>query len=98
MAVSVVNDVEFFMFNNTLNSFEKIINNDNIKYMNCYSNSGTRYKARIRILVRKFIDIISGYDMFKLIEDVLTPIGVARLYPCKEVNNNIYHYFLIIIT
>ena len=77
-------------FKNTLDLFEKIIDNDNIKPLSLYSNYSKSYQRKINKITRYLLELLSGNDKYTLIENILRPIGVAKLFPFNKVIYTFY--------
>ena len=67
--------------------FQQIANDDNIKWCNPYGSLSKERQRKIRPVLLKLLDIITGGDHLSFLNDILSPMDVAKhIYPANEVN------------
>ena len=50
-----------------------------------YSQYSESSRDQLRVYARSVLDILSGGDLYPLLNDLLKPEGVAKLHPCDKV-------------
>ena len=71
-------------YTSTINLLNTIVHGD-FNYMRRYSSYSKPRKATIKKIADGLLNIISGGDKYSLLDDMLQPTGVAKLYPCNQI-------------
>lgn len=80
--------IKTISYKGTLNLFDTIANSD-ITYMKRYSSYSLSYRRTIKTIANELLNVISGGDKYSLLNELLEPSGVAKLYPCDQIMQEI---------
>eukprot|EP01084_Bolivina_argentea_P243106 407605_1 len=78
---------EFTYFARTSKAlFEQIANDIKVEWLGPYGEFSSSYKTKIKRLIVKILNILTGGDVITLINDILTPLDIANhIYPANKV-------------